>query len=199
MRVLGLGLGALRRLFARKTESTSDPTVSSDVTLGYRPGDVWTNTATGNVFNNVVSTAGVAVWRHVPRLLAASSTPVSGAADTAENTLATITVPASALGSNGLLLVSASWVVTNSANNKVLRARYSTISGTIVANFTATTQPTLRMDAAIQNTSASAQNTSGEFWASAGNSILAPLRLPLIRPRRRRSFLQGRRRRLAKR
>lgn len=75
----------------------------------------------------------------VPYLLASSFVAVSGAGDTVENTLATITVPANALGANGILRIQTIWTYTNSANNKILRVRYSGASGTVFKTQTATT------------------------------------------------------------
>lgn len=63
------------------------------------------------------------------RILGASAVAVSGAADTNENTLATITVPAGAMGLNGILRVTTLWTITNSANNKTLRVRFGGAAG----------------------------------------------------------------------
>jgi hypothetical protein len=104
-------------------------------------------------------------------ILGASGTAVSGAADTNENTLATITVPAGAMGTNGILRITTNWAVTNSANNKTLRVRFSGAAGTILGVFVATTQPRLKNDALIINTAAATQATSSTWWASAGNAV----------------------------
>jgi hypothetical protein len=58
----------------------------------------------------------------------------TGAADTNENTLATITVPANAMGANGGMRIKANFTVTSSANNKTLRIRFSGASGTQYVN-----------------------------------------------------------------
>ena len=57
-------------------------------------------------------------------VLARSAVAASGAADTNENTLATITVPAGALGSSGAVRISCLFSYTNSANNKTLRVKF---------------------------------------------------------------------------
>lgn len=59
-----------------------------------------------------------------------SSAAVSCGADTNEDTLATITIPANALGANGRLRITTIWTTTNSGNNKTTRVRYSGASGT---------------------------------------------------------------------
>lgn len=72
--------------------------------------------------------------------LAYATTAVAGGADTNENTLGTITVPANAMGANGILRITARWTYTNNANNKTMRARWSGGAGTVVWGPTRTTQ-----------------------------------------------------------
>lgn len=55
------------------------------------------------------------------RVLANSAEAVSGAADTNENTLATVSIPAGAMGANGTLRVTTKWTATNNANSKTVR------------------------------------------------------------------------------
>jgi hypothetical protein len=114
---------------------------------------------------------GVLINSQSVRILGASGTAVSGAADTNENTLATITIPAGAMGTNGILRITSNWVVTSSANNKTLRVRFSGAAGTVLGSFVATTQPRLKNDALIINTAAATQATSSTWWASAGNAV----------------------------
>lgn len=73
-------------------------------------------------------------------ILGASAVAVSGAADTNENTLATITIPAGAMGLNGILRVYSNWSFTNSANTKTLRYRLGGIGGTVYFQTAQTTQ-----------------------------------------------------------
>lgn len=63
------------------------------------------------------------------RVLAASAAAVSGAADTAENILATVNIPGGAMGLNGMLRVETKWTVTGSANAKTCRVRLGGIGG----------------------------------------------------------------------
>lgn len=76
----------------------------------------------------------------VGRVLQASAVAVTAPADTSENTLATITVPAGALGTTGALRIWVRMTYTNNANNKTLRARWSGAAGTVVWGPTRTTQ-----------------------------------------------------------
>lgn len=63
--------------------------------------------------------------------LANSAVAVSGSNDTNENTLATVTVPAGAMGANGALRIWTLWTFTNNANAKTPRIRLGGASGTI--------------------------------------------------------------------
>lgn len=73
------------------------------------------------------------------RVLGQSSVAVSCTASTSEEVLASVVVPAGAMGPNGRLFISTLWTVTSSANNKNLRTRFGGISGTIYGSVTATT------------------------------------------------------------
>lgn len=64
------------------------------------------------------------------RVLGASAVAVSAPADTNENILATITIPAGAMGLNGRLRVHTLWTVNNNANVKAARVRLGGIGGT---------------------------------------------------------------------
>lgn len=85
------------------------------------------------------------------RILGASAVAVSGPADTSENILATITVPAGAMGLNGILRVRALWSHTNSANNKTLRIRLGGVGGTQFLAIVPTTTASAITDTTIQN------------------------------------------------
>ena len=41
---------------------TTNPLVTSDNSLGYRPGDVWLNSSTGASWTNISNATGAAVW-----------------------------------------------------------------------------------------------------------------------------------------
>lgn len=59
-----------------------------------------------------------------------SAVAVSVSATTAEEVLATIAIPAGAMGANGAIRVHLQWTVTNSADDKTLRTRLGGIGGT---------------------------------------------------------------------
>lgn len=109
------------------------------------------------------ATAALATWY----VLAQSSVAVTAPADTTEDTLATITIPAGAMGPNGRLRITTVWTITNSVNNKTLRIRLSGIGGTQFMNSIQTLVTTVRDQHEIQNRN-SASSQLGWNAASSG-------------------------------
>jgi hypothetical protein len=72
-------------------------------------------------------------------VLAQSAAAVASTNTTSEEVLATITIPANALGANGRIEVTVSWTHTNSANAKTMRMRYSGGGSTVLQTLSATT------------------------------------------------------------
>lgn len=68
-------------------------------------------------------------------VLAKSGLAVSCPADITEDTLATITVPANAMGANGWLRITTFWTTTSSGNLKTMFIRFSGTGGTAYLNF----------------------------------------------------------------
>lgn len=67
-----------------------------------------------------------------PQVLARSSEQATAPANTSENILASITVPAGLMGDSGTIALTDSvWSCTSSANNKNIRARLGGVSGTL--------------------------------------------------------------------
>jgi hypothetical protein len=109
-------------------------------------------------------------------VLAQSGVAVSGAADTNENALATITIPANSLGINGSIRVWHLWTVTNSANNKTMRVRFSGASGTIYNQIVLTTsainhQLTVITNRGATNSQVGSASLSSSFGASASANV----------------------------
>lgn len=73
------------------------------------------------------------------QVLAKSAVAVSCPADTSEDTLATITIPAGAMGPNGLVRIHTRWSWTNGASNKTVRVRFSGAAGTVYTTGSVTT------------------------------------------------------------
>jgi archaellum component FlaF (FlaF/FlaG flagellin family) len=94
-------------------------------------------------------------------VLAQSNTAVSCPADTNEDTLATITIPANAMGPQGKVRLRTYWSYTNSANNKTFRIRYSGGAGTVLFTSTRTTSLTNDIQIELMNLGATnSQQTS---------------------------------------
>lgn len=72
------------------------------------------------LFNN-----GAADGSNTPYIIDQSGASASHTGDTSETTLATIAIPAGAMGANGRLVVDTIWQVTASTNAKTIRVRYN--------------------------------------------------------------------------
>lgn len=107
----------------------------------------------------------------VPDIVAQSATSVSVGAVTTETTLATITIPANAVGPNGWVKVIHSVTVTNGANNKTHRVRVGGIAGTAICDATLTTSNGATRVTLIANRNSASSQVG---LAPAGNNSGAP-------------------------
>jgi len=122
-----------RALTPRNWTNTTDPTNAFDAGDGVRVGDHWYNTTTGNVWVCVTNTVGAAVWRHIPRILGQSGLNVALTGTTSETKLASVLVPAGAMGANGVIRAESVWSNNSSGNNKTRFTRFGSgdnVSGT---------------------------------------------------------------------
>ncbi len=103
-----------------------------------------------NTLANATSAAinGVTGGRGLSQILAQSAVPASVTGTTSETVLATIPIPAGAMGVNGGLRVSFGYTQTNNANSKTIRVRLGATSALLLA---LTTQPTVTFDFLIVN------------------------------------------------
>lgn len=101
-----------------------------------------------------------------PPLQSAVQVPHTG--NTAETTLATIQVPANAMGPNGRVRVTVLWSMTSSANNKTIRVRFGGTSGTIYQQQQLTTNQINRLQAEWANRNATNSQVGGPAGASSG-------------------------------
>jgi hypothetical protein len=85
------------------------------------------------------------------RVLAASAVAVPLTGSTSETILATITIPAGALGPNGILRITTLETNNNNANAKTLRYRLGGIGGTEFLTYAASTNVTFHTVRSIQN------------------------------------------------
>jgi len=97
-----------------------------------------------NTVRGVIENAGIV------RVLAASGAKISNTGNTTENTLATISVPASAMGPNGFVRVTSLWTTTANTNTKTCVVKFN---GTAFTSFSHTTAAHLTTQAfsIIQN------------------------------------------------
>lgn len=86
-----------------------------------------------------------------PILLAASAVAASVTGTTNETTLATVTIPAGAMGTSGGVQINSSWSTTNSANTKTIRARFGGASGTAYLSGGVTTVASIADSRRIKN------------------------------------------------
>lgn len=84
-------------------------------------------------------------------LLARSGTGVSVTGTTNETALATITIPASAMGTNGQLRVTALYSNNHSGNNKTHRIRFGGAAGTVYTSQANTTNLSYQIQVMVRN------------------------------------------------
>ena len=97
-------------------------------------------------------------------ILSSGGVQVSHTGDTNEFTLATITVPANAMGANGAIRVTATWSNNNSATGKTFRIKFG---GNNYISGTATTNICTRAQTEIHNRNATNSQVGG-FSAASG-------------------------------
>lgn len=79
------------------------------------------------------------IYAGMTLLAASAATGMSHTGTADETALATVSIPANAMGINGGLLIYSAWSWTNSANDKIARIRFGGIAGTQYWSNTATT------------------------------------------------------------
>lgn len=100
------------------------------------------------------------------RVLASSGVAASHTGDTLDTTLATVAVPAGAMGPNGALRITALWSWTNSANTKRLRFY---LGGAAVSAVNVTTNGALALQRLLQNRNSPASQVA--FQTGVTNSF----------------------------
>jgi hypothetical protein len=132
--------------------------------------------STGLSVSNTTTGRAVSAALKAPYILAASAVAVPHTGDTNETTLATVTIPANAMGANGAIRVHAVFSYTNSGNNKVPRIRFGGLSGTQYKANTVTTTASAQIISWIQNRNAT-NSQVGPFNSvnSVGLSAASPV------------------------
>jgi hypothetical protein len=124
----------------------------------------------GNV--GAITGGSITTVSGVPYVLAQSFVVATAAADTNENTLATITVPANTLGANGGLRILTQWSMTSSANNKTIRVRYSGAAGSQFGLVIATTRTGQNLVTHIVNANATNSQKGGSYGTDSSGQAL---------------------------
>jgi hypothetical protein len=114
---------------------------------------------------------GVSTWSAVgAQMLGRSAVAASVTGTTTETALATVTVPAGAMGPNGGIEIRSVWSFTNSANNKTLRVRHGGVAGTQFLTLIQTTNASYSDVRRIRNR-ASAASQIGSMAAGASGGL----------------------------
>lgn len=93
----------------------------------------WDNDTRDAFFGNKLpDVAGTAARLGAAYTLAQSAAGAAAPADTSENVLASIVVPATTLKANGVIRITTAWTCDNNANAKTIRVRFGGIGGTVV-------------------------------------------------------------------
>lgn len=105
----------------------------------------------------------------VVQIIGKSAVATNAPADTNENTLATVTVPARALGSNGAIRLKAFYTYTNSGNSKTLRIKFG---GTTFIAVARTSQQSSFFEVTIANRNATNSQVAFGSYGTHGDNTL---------------------------
>lgn len=129
---------------------------------------------------------GVVINSQPIRILGASSAAGMAVTGTvAETVLATVSVPAGAMGTNGIIRITSLWSVTNSANTKTLTWRFGAAGagtgGTAYSSTPVTTSALFQDMRLVRNITASSQkgvssgNPTGGLGVSSGALVTSSI------------------------
>lgn len=112
--------------------------------------------------------ATMGIWYPLAKVTVASAAHTG---TTNETTIATVAVPAEAMGANGILRIVSDWTFTNSANIKTLSARLGGIGGTAFTAWQQTTNAFGRMETYVSNRNdAAIQKSQGLNFSGFGGT-----------------------------
>lgn len=106
------------------------------------------------------------------KVLGISSVAATLTGTTTETVLATIPIPAGAMGPNGSLRIRSNWSLTNGASSKTLRIRLGGLSGTAFLSTAYTTVGTAQLETAITNRNSEAVQFAATFGTRATDSVI---------------------------
>jgi hypothetical protein len=104
------------------------------------------------------------------RVLANSYAAVSHTGDTNETTLATVSIPAGAMGANGVLRITAFYSVTNNANNKTPIVKFGGTGGTAYFSRIEASIAAIRFTTYIGNRNSASSQVGGVAPTGGGDS-----------------------------
>ncbi len=164
----GSTLGTKYKLIVNGSSSTNGLTIP---TLGgldsFSFDKVLTSNSTGAV--SAQSIASLNTWE----LITASTTQVSSANSTSEQTIFGYTIPANSLGPNGMIHIVLQGQMTSSANNKVFTVYWGGRAGTTVNGFTYTTGTgTWRVEDYISNRNATNSQITSNLFNNGGSQAV---------------------------
>jgi hypothetical protein len=104
-------------------------------------------------------------------VLAQSAAPLALTGSTSEASLATISISANAMGTNGRLRIKTKWTVTGSTNAKTPRVRLGGLAGTIFWSRAETTAANITIDnvTTIENRNSASSQIGGRLGDAAGS------------------------------
>lgn len=108
-------------------------------------------------------------------LIARSGAAAALTGTVTETALATITIPAAAMGTNGQVRVRAFFSNNNSANNKTMRIKFGGLAGTAYRISVNSTNLTQQLNATISNANSASAQTGFGTAGSDGASSSAPI------------------------
>nr|WP_295467478.1 right-handed parallel beta-helix repeat-containing protein [Mesorhizobium sp.] len=103
------------------------------------------------------------------RVLGRGGTPVALTGTTTETNMVSVEIPPGVMGLNGKLRIRTVWSYTNSANDKLLRARFGTangLSGTALIGLIATTSASVVYEGVIANQNSASVHVAGPSGGS---------------------------------
>jgi len=103
-----------------------------------------------------------------PTMLAHSAVAVTCPNDTNENVLATITIPAGAMGANGLLDILLKVSATNDASTKTIRGRLGGIGGTVIFGQATVSFATAEARFTVENRNSESSQIGGRSGSASG-------------------------------
>jgi len=121
--------------------------------------------ATATLTNKTLTAPSGVFYVHA----ASAATGMSVSTGTAETILATVPIPAGAVGANGAIRITTLWTYTNSANSKTVRVRLGGISGTSFGAAVATTTADVQMMHIIRARNSTSSQVG--FAANAGSTF----------------------------